>query len=409
MRRFRSNTRFRHRFILPYITYRMVRKSRCFPIKKAMIWLAVAIIFMTILGWRFSTKLPEGFTNDPTQLRVVRRERSEKSSVFVRIRNGFISKIQRAMPEEEASLGVGYLLGSKDNLSKDLRETLSLVGLSHIVVASGTHLGILIGFLKRVFGKISRFAGLLFSITFIFLFGMMVGWTPSITRAGIVAVISLLIWYVGETARPWRVILASVGITLLIEPLYLFDLGWQLSFASFIGILVLAPLILEFFYDSERPWLAKEERRKTEASIITKMIVATITATIMVTPILLFNFGSLSLISIVANLLILPTMSLAMGATFLAGSLGFFFRFGAKVMGLIATWIIDYHLFVINFSAERTEFLIRGFQGDSRIFLLYIPIILLIVVGDLLRAQKRAQITQTIRKNPRKYLRWSRP
>lgn len=381
--------------------------------------LAVGLVFIIGFGaitWRFYTRLPEGFNGDFSQLRVVRKERTEEESFLIRTRNRFAEAVFRVMPEEEASLGVGYLLGMKEGLSKEVKEMLATVGLSHIVVASGTHLGILVGFFKKVFGKISRFAGLLFALVFIILFGMMIGWTPSITRAGMVAIISLLLWYVGERARPLRVILFAMMTTLLIEPLYLFDLGWQLSFASFFGILVLAPMILEFFYGVERPWLAREERRKTEAGAVAKMVVASAAATVMVAPILLYNFGSLSIVAVVANVLILPTMALVMGMVFLAGLFSLFFSllrigflgFFGEVFGKIATWIIDYQLVVMRFFAERTEFLFQGFDRDLRVFLFYIPIFGLVCFGVFIRAQKRRKMTEKIQRNPGKYLRWSR-
>ncbi|MBQ6130393.1 ComEC/Rec2 family competence protein [Candidatus Saccharibacteria bacterium] len=364
--------------------------------------------------WRFQTKLPEGFRftrEEFIQLKVVRRERTEETSRLFRLRNRLTEAVFRVMPEEEASLGVGYLLGVKDGLSQETKELLALVGLSHIVVASGTHLGILVGFFKKSFGKISRFAGLLFSMAFIMLFGMMIDWTPSITRAGVVATVSLLLWYVGERARPMRVILFSMMVTLLVEPLYLFDLGWQLSFASFFGILVLAPLILELLYGPERPWLPKEERKKTEAGAITKTVVASVSATVMVAPILLYNFGSLSLISVVANVLILPTMAGVMGLVFLAGV----FASGSggltlvgEVFGKIATWVIDYQLGVMRFCAERTEFLIQGGYRDFRVFLLYVPVLAGVIVGVFIRATKKRKATEKIRREPGKYLRWSR-
>ena len=374
-------------------------------------FILIGVAFLGAFCLRFQARLPEGFSfrgGDFAQLKVIRKERSEETSILVRMRNRFAEAVFRAMPEEEASLGVGYLLGMKEGLSEETREILNLVGLSHIVVASGTHLGILVGLFKKVFGKISRFAGLLFSLAFIVLFGMMIGWTPSITRAGIVAIVSLLLWYVGERPRPMMAILTSAGATLLIEPLYLFDLGWQLSFASFFGILVLAPMILEFFYGAERPWLPDEERKKTEAGAIAKAVVASVAATVMVAPILLFYFGSLSLVSVVANVLILPTIPFAMGLTFLTGMLGLLWKFGAEVVGKIGAWLIDYHLYVMKLFASLDEFLFMGFQGDFRVFYLYIPVFLVVIFGVFIRVTKRREATEIICKNPGKYLRWSK-
>ena len=107
------------------------------------------------------------------------------SDIMFSARDWFAGRIESIVPETEAKLGLSYLLGLKAGLPKDLSESLRAVGLTHIVVASGAHLAILVEIAKKIFGKISRFAGVLFSGVLIVLFMAMVGWTPSILRAGV--------------------------------------------------------------------------------------------------------------------------------------------------------------------------------------------------------------------------------
>ena len=165
----------------------------------------------------------------------------------INIRNAFAKRIEELIPEPEVKLGLSYLLGMKSGLPDDLSENLRIVGLMHIVVASGAHLGILVGIVRKLFGGLSRFVELLFSTLFVVLFMMMVGWTPPIMRAGVMVILSLVAWFHGREIAAWRMILRLMAITLMINPMFLVDLGWLFSFASFIGIMVIAPMTRKYF------------------------------------------------------------------------------------------------------------------------------------------------------------------
>ena len=95
------------------------------------------------------------------QPRIVRWQRPEPGDLVLKIRNIFAERIRKLIPEPEVNLGLSYLLGMRTGLSDELDENLRTVGLVHIVVASGAHLSILVEIARKIFGKISRFAGLL--------------------------------------------------------------------------------------------------------------------------------------------------------------------------------------------------------------------------------------------------------
>ena len=311
-----------------------------------------------------------------------------------------------ASGECEGKLGLAYLLGLKNGLDAETVEMLRAVGLTHLVVASGTHLGILVEFFKKYFGKVSRFAGLFFSLLFIFGFGEMIGWTASITRAAIVAGVTLLGWYVGQKFEAWRVIVLAIAITLMIEPMYVVDVGWLLSFGSFIGIMILMPELVEIFHGRKEKGKFVRGKKPTA---VEEIILATVAATVMVAPILLYFFGSFSLISVVANLLILPTMPVAMGLTFLTGMVGFLPEVGVLrivqwCVVKITTLLLRYHLEVMGFFAKQTSFIIEMPSGKTGVFLAYIPVLGLIIVANLLRATKRRKMTRKIQAHPEKYI-----
>ena len=287
-------------------------------------------------------------------------------------RDWFAGRLEDAIPAPEVKLGTSYLLGMKADLPKDLSENLRAVGLAHIVVASGAHLAILVDVAKKIFGRISRFAGLLFSVLFIVLFMAMVGFTPSILRAGIMSILNLSAWYVGRKIAPWRIILLTAAGTLALNPNFITDLGWLLSFASFIGIMILAPKILEFFYGNQKP------------NFVASTILTTISATLTTLPIVLYYFGQISLISVFANLLILPTLPYAMGLTFLSGLFVDIPIIGGAV-SFVTIKLLDFHIFVVELFGSFTPFLIKIPPYQIWVFLLYIPIVLLLLIGHVKR------------------------
>ena len=293
---------------------------------------------------------------------------AEPISVAVSIRDFYAGRIAEAVPEPEVKLGLSYLLGVKDDLPKDLKNNLKMVGLTHIVVASGAHLSILVEVARKIFGRVSRFSGLLFSVLFILFFMAMVGWTPSILRAGTMAILTLLSWYVGRKIAPLRLILMVAAFTLMLNPMFLTNLGWMLSFASYAGIMLLGPYLVLFFYGEKKP------------KFIASLILTTVSATVMTLPITLYYFGQVSIISVVANLLILPTLPYAMGMVFLSGLFS-----GVPLLGFavsfLTTKLLDFHILVVEWLASMEQFLITVDKYNPWMFLMYVPVGILMVWG----------------------------
>lgn len=293
-------------------------------------------------------------------------KRPEPGLIIIKIRDWFAERIKGIMPEPEVSLGLSYLVGMKSRLDDDLNNNLRTVGLVHIVVASGAHLAILVDVAKKVFGRLSRFVGMLFSVLFVLFFMCMVGWTPSIMRAGIMTILNLVAWYYGRKITAWRLILMVAAITLVIEPMFIINLGWLLSFASYSGIMIIGPILSRFFYGNRRPGL------------IASTIVTTISATMMTLPITLYYYGTFSLISVVANLLILPTLPLAMGLVFLVGVFAEI-PFISLMMAWSAKTLLDFHITVVEWFAKMHEFLIEIPKYQNVVWLIYVLIVLAII------------------------------
>ena len=166
------------------------------------------------------------------------------------------------------------------------------------------------------------------------------------------------------------------AFTLMINPMYVIDLGWLLSFASFGGIMLLGPGLRKFFYGEKR------------LGVVAGTILMTVSATIMTLPIILYYYGAVSLISVVANLLILPTLSFAMGLVFLTGVCA-----GVPFVEMVAAWcamrILDFHIAVVEWFGGMRQFLVEINPYQSWVFLLYGVVIAPFLVRVIWRKKKK--------------------
>jgi competence protein ComEC len=234
-----------------------------------------------------------------------------KPNSIINLKNGFSKNISSILDKTESALALGFLIGEKDSLPSDFSLALQAAGLTHIVVASGYNLTILVRLAKRLFQKISKYLVAFSGFTLIIGFLMITGLSPSMFRAAIVASLSLLAWYYGRNFHPLVLILITMGITVFIDPYYIWgNLSWQLSFAAFVGVLILAPLLMRYLF------------RDGKTNLVFQILIETFSAQVLTAPLILASFGQFSNVSIIANLLVLPLVPIAMLLTFIAGFFG---------------------------------------------------------------------------------------
>jgi competence protein ComEC len=268
------------------------------------------------------------------------------------VRDWFASAVRVAIPEPQASLGIGYLTGQKSALPSDLSEALQIAGLSHIVVASGYNLTILVRLARRLFMRVSKYVSAFASTIMILCFVAVTGLSPSMTRAGLVSGLSLLTWYYGRRFHPFVLLPFAASITVAIQPSYAWgDLGWQLSFSAFAGVMIIAPLLQRFFFGEKEPGTLRQ------------ILGETVAAHIITLPIIVLGFGVISNVAIPANLLIVPLVPLAMLLTFISGIVGLIVPVVAEIIALPATWLLTYMTetaqYLAGLSWSQTEFQIE--------------------------------------------------
>jgi competence protein ComEC len=296
--------------------------------------------------------LSAGFGNVPVALfraQLVAVAHPRPGDVALHVRDRFADAIRRAIPEPQASLGIGYLLGQHSSLPTDLEQQLRAVGLTHAVVASGYNLTILVAVGRRLLAGISKFLTVGASGLLIASFMLITGLSPSMARAGLVSGLSLAAWYYGRTIHPLVLLPFAAALTILLHPAYAWgDIGWELSFGAFAGVIVLAPLLQEYFWGADHP-----------PGVVRQIVGDTLSAQLATMPIILAAFGQYSLYALPANVLVLPLVPLAMLATFVAGIAGLVAPGAAHWAGLPATLILRYSTGVVRWFAN-----LPGAQGE---------------------------------------------
>lgn len=290
-------------------------------------------------------QLKEGFGTFPATMYfadMVKVERPEGADIARDVRDTFTDAVRMGIPEPEASLGVGYLTGQRSTLPAELEDQLRIVGLTHVVVASGYNLTILVRFARRAFEKVSKYMAAASAGAMIICFMLVTGFSPSMSRAGLVAGLSLLAWYYGRTVHPMVLLPFTAGITLLVNPMYIWgDLGWYLSFLSFVGVILFSPLVHDYFWGAGK-----------QPGVVRQTLVDTMSAQLITFPILAFSFGEYSPYALLANLLVLPLIPLTMVLTFVTGIVGLIIPQIVALVGVPADLILSYMTYIIRWVAE---------------------------------------------------------
>lgn len=285
------------------------------------------------------------------------------------IRDWFANNIRQVINEPQASLGIGFLVGQKSSLPESLEQSLKIVGLTHIVVASGYNLTILVRFARRIFAPISKYLATLAGSLMIGGFVLVTGFSPSMTRAGLVAGISLATWYYGRSIHPLVLLPFVAALTVLINPSYLWgDLGWYLSFAAFAGVMILAPLMQNYFFGPKKPGALRQ------------IVGETISAQIVTIPIIAFSFGTVAVFALPANLLVLPFVPLAMVLVFIAGLSVVLIPSTAPLFGAISQILLNYMTWVINWFVTLPRASIELSFNADMLIISYVLIVCIAVV-----------------------------
>ncbi len=222
------------------------------------------------------------------------------------IRERAMAGMAEGMPPREASLARGFVLGEDDGLDAATKEDFVRAGLSHLTAVSGENVTLLALMempILAAFGIPLR-ERLVWVIGLIAIYVPLAGSGPSIQRAGVMGAAGLLATLTGRRASRLYALGLAVVVTLAIDPSVVSDVGWQLSFAAVLGIILLGATI--------RDWILLRLGGGTWRRALAEGIAITVAATLATAPLIAFVFEEVSLTSLAANVLALPAVAPAM-------------------------------------------------------------------------------------------------
>jgi len=247
------------------------------------------------------------------------------------------NSINLIMPAPQSGLLEALFFGDEENIPKEWIDKFNNTGTRHITAVSGMNITIISVLVLNLFLFLGfwRKQAFYFSIIFIIFYVSIIGAPSSGVRAGIMGILFLLAQYFGRDSDGSRIIILSAVMMLLFNPLLLtLDVGFQLSFLAILGLVYLQPIFSD--------WLEKVpnvlEMRYT--------LSATLAAQCFTLPILIYNFGRISLISPLVNLFIVPLITMVTILGFILSFIGLISTF-LGIAFSFPVWLILTYIFKI--------------------------------------------------------------
>jgi competence protein ComEC len=263
------------------------------------------------------------------------------ASMLYSLKAHFVSNLERTLGEPHAALASGLVVGEKAALGKDLLADFRTVGLIHIVVLSGYNITIVGDAMRRLLSFLPRVWGIVVGGIGIMLFGILVGGGATVVRSCFMAGIALSADLIRRDYNVVRALLFAALIMLIQSPMILLhDPSFQLSFLATLGLILLAsPIEKHLGFIPEKFGMRG-------------IIASTIATQIFVSPYILYMMGSLSIIGMVVNILVLPFIPVTMLFVFLTGAVGLVSLTIAQFFAWGSHLLLSYELFMVGHFAR---------------------------------------------------------
>lgn len=229
-----------------------------------------------------------------------------------RLRAKSVDTIYDQYPDPEASLLAGILLGVEEGIPDDVEAAFRSTGTSHIIVISGFNISIIARLLFSIFSAfLRRWWGSVAAVIGIAFYTLLVGAEPPVVRAAIMGSMAILGRQIGRSGNAFNSLLLTAALMVLVEPGLPSQVSFQLSFMATLGMMLFADPLSDRLY----AWLEKKFSGQVAlrlGGVISEGLLVTLAAQVLTLPLILYHFGRLSLVSLLANPLILPVQPMVM-------------------------------------------------------------------------------------------------
>ncbi len=281
-----------------------------------------------------------------------------------------LETIYRIFPDPEASLLAGILLGVDNGLPEDLQQAFKDTGTSHIIAISGFNIAIIAEIFLALFGRaFGQRRGAFFAALGIIFYTLLVGADAAVVRAAVMGVTALFARHFGRQQAGLNTLFGVAALMNLVNPYYLQDVGFQLSFAATLGLILYAQPMEQWVtlllmriqvnrytgthVDTDNPTpnsqlLTSNPSVEKLSSLISSLFLLTLAAQVTTLPIMAYHFNRISLVSFIANPFILPAQPAVMILGGLATLLGMIFEPLGQIAAFIAWPFVAYTIALVD-------------------------------------------------------------
>ncbi len=259
-------------------------------------------MYLKTIGIHASTKVSEN------EIMVIKKNNLSiiDKSIFD-IKNRIEKNLERILPYSTYGVCLGILLGDTRYISDEIKDDFKNSNLLHMLAVSGSHVSYIVLSLEKFTKKLNKKIQQIILIIFIIFFIKLTGATPSVTRSGIMGILILLAWILRKKSNVLTNICSSCLILVLINPYNVFNLGFQLSYLGTIGIVLYFDIIYNTFFKKIDYIIEKYNINKYIKKVITYIVKTScisISANILIMPLLFFYYNKISFVFILSNLLV---------------------------------------------------------------------------------------------------------
>lgn len=270
-------------------------------------------------------------------------------NVILQVANQVNLKVKKGIDttfdKEKAAILKGLLLGETGEIKEEVKENFRIANISHVLAISGMHINYMIVglqvLLKNIIGKKKA---KIVSISILIFYTFITGFSPSIVRAVVMGIITLGGGVMYRKSDVWNSIAISLLGMLCYNPFSILNVGLQLSYLGTMGIILFQPTILKVF-------TCRYAKRKSEILEKVKEIIAvSLSAQIMIFPILLYHFNNIGVYFLLTNLLVSLVIGPILILGFFSMILSFIFIPSAKLLVVPLRMGLEFLYLISKFS-----------------------------------------------------------
>lgn len=249
--------------------------------------------------------------------------------------NTFQDRIQILFVEPDASLVMGMLLAQKGTIPKEITQQFQATGVSHILAISGMNISIIAGIIYFLIAPLPlrKWTQTGLMLTVLWLYIVFIGAPVSVVRAGSFITVAMVLLRLSKLVSLPTALIITVVVTATADPLVLLDVGWQLSVGAVVGI-----FLILFVTKQTQPRLSKGGI----GIWLYNLVIVSLGASLATWPLIMYHFGNVSLVSLLANLLVVPVVSFILILAPASIALSWAWMGGGLILGAVNHWCISW-------------------------------------------------------------------